>query len=231
VLGFGEFCIFVKLTAKISFTVHNFLDMATSYSGFTTIESIKKLGLQVQRKGLFPEIQPIVPDAALVSLLGKNRRLPLGNEKVKSEMLVAPILSEMWSRNEAACTLFSGYILDVDAEQGLTGRCDFLFSAINSVIVEAPIIAIVEAKNDNVDEAIPQCAAQLLASQMFNEQNSHPTSVLYGATTTGFEWLFMKLIGSVITVDTDIYQLRNLPELIGVLQYVINYYKEHSFTH
>ncbi len=204
--------------------------MATSYSGFTSIDSIKQMGLQVQRQGLFPKIQPIVPDDALIASLTKNRRLPLGNEKVKSEMLVAPILSEIWSLNESACTLFSGYVLDVNSEQGLTGRCDFLFSTVNSIVVEAPIIAIVEAKNDNVDEAVPQCAAQLLASQIFNERNKHPTPTLYGATTTGFEWLFMNLTDSKVTVDTNIYQLSNLSELLGVLQHIINIYKEHPLA-
>lgn len=216
----------MRLTAKISFTVLIFLDMATSYSGFTSVDDIQSLGLLIKRQKLFADITFAEPSEVLKSILKMNTQLPLGNEKAKSEMLVAPILSEIWSRNQESCMLFSGYELSVNKEQGLTGRCDFLFSAIDNIIVEAPIIAIVEAKNDNVDDAVPQCIAQLFASQIFNEQKGRPTPVLYGATTTGFEWLFMRLRGSTVELDRDLYQLRSLSELLGVLQHIINVYKE-----
>ncbi|MCU0426289.1 MAG: hypothetical protein MUF71_11755 [Candidatus Kapabacteria bacterium] len=201
--------------------------MITSYSGFTSVtETEEILHITVRRSQLFPTLPQLEPSVRLQETLAINRRLPLGNEKAKSEMLVAPVLSEIWLRNEAHSTLYSGYTLDVDREQGLTGRCGFIFSAENNIVVKAPIITIVEAKNDNVDEAVPQCAAQLYAAQIFNERNGRNVPILYGATTTGLEWLFVKLIGSVVTVDTDVYQLRALPELLGVLQHIINYYKE-----
>lgn len=199
--------------------------MATSYSGFTTLDSIKQLNLRAQRQKLFSNVQAVEPAQSLISLLAKNRRLPLGNEKAKSEMLVAPILSEIWSLNEDWCTLFSGYILDVDKEKGLTGRCDFLFSAIDSPEVQAPLFAVVEAKNDNVDDAIAQCAAQMLAARMFNERENRPDNTIYGASTTGYEWLFMRLDGFVVNVDKELYQLAALPELLGVLQHILNFSK------
>ena len=199
--------------------------MATSYSGFTSMQDIQHLNLSVKRQQLFPDVTVLEPSAMLRAILSTNKRLPLANEKAKSEMLVAPILSEIWSRNEESCTLFSGYALDVDKEQGLTGRCDFLFSTIDSPIVEAPLIAIVEAKNDNVDEAVPQCVAQMYAAKLFNERQGRIVPAMYGATTTGFEWLFMRLEESNVHVDKQLYQLSALPELLGVLQRIIDVYK------
>jgi hypothetical protein len=48
---------------------------------------------------------------------------------------------------------------------------------------------------------------------------------MYGATTTGFEWLFMRLEESNVKVDKQLYQLSALPELLGVLQRIIDIYK------
>ena len=199
--------------------------MITSYSGFTSIDDLQQLHIQVKRTSLFDKITLVQPSNLLQETVRINRQLPLGNEKAKSEMLVAPVLSEIWQRNKDFCTLFSGYTLDADKENGLTGRCDFLFSNVNTIVVEAPIITIVEAKNDNVDDAVPQCAAQMLAAKLYNEKKNASVPSIYGAATTGFEWLFMRLDGSTAFVDTEVYQLRALPELLGVLQHVVDFYK------
>jgi hypothetical protein len=201
--------------------------MATSYSGFT-YNDLKEINITVRRGKIFPS--PIAtiftPSAMLLEALEMSNQLPLGTEKAKSEMIVAPILAELWKKNRTAFAFFSGYTFDVDKEQGLAGRCDFLLSSVaDSPLIEAPVLAIVEAKNDNVDEAVPQCVAQMYAAQMFNERNGKPLPSIYGATTNGFDWLFMRLEGSLVTVDKDIYQLRALAELLGVLQHIIDVYK------
>jgi hypothetical protein len=194
------------------------------------MDDISAFHLSLKRKTIFSNIANVEPSETLSHTLNISRRLPLGNEKAKSEMLVAPVLSEIWSRNEEVCTLFSGYVLDVQKEQGLTGRCDFIFSGIDSIVIEAPLLAIVEAKNDNIEDAVPQCAAQMLASQIFNDRKGRTVPIIHGVTTNGYDWLFLRLHGSLLEVHNDLYQLRNLPELLGVLQHIINYYKELSFT-
>ena len=42
-----------------------------------------------------------------------------------------------------------------------------------------------EAKNDNIKSEIPQCIAEMLAAQLFNERRQNQISVVYGVVTTG----------------------------------------------
>lgn len=46
-------------------------------------------------------------------------------------------------------------------------------------------------------------------------------AVLYGGVTTGTEWNFLQIKDHVVTIDNDLYGLKNLPELLGVLIYII----------
>jgi hypothetical protein len=200
--------------------------MATSYSTFVA-EDIELLGLRLRIERLFTApLTARQPSTFLEESLQLASELPLETEKAKSELLVTPILNEMRRRNRGFFTYYSGYTLDVDKERGLTGRCDYILTKEpRNLVITAPLLAIVEAKNDNIHDAVPQCAAQLYAAQLFNERKGHPTPTLYGATTTGYDWLFMRLESVTVTVDSDVYQLRALNELLGVLQHVIDLYQ------
>jgi hypothetical protein len=88
--------------------------------------------------------------------------------------------------------------------------------------IEAPVFSVVEAKNDNLDAGIPQCVAEMYASAIFNERKSRQITVIYGATTFGFEWKFLKYQNNVAIVDTQIYYLNELPKLLGALQYIVS---------
>lgn len=51
-------------------------------------------------------------------------------------------------------SLFSGREFNVDAARGLSGYCDFLISrSPEQLVIESPVIALVEAKNDNINPA------------------------------------------------------------------------------
>ncbi len=200
--------------------------MATSYSNFTYTD-LDTLLVHYERQKLFPQaISGLESSNWLSETLAMNHSYPLGTEKAKSELLVIPILTEIRRRNHGFFALYSGYTFDVDATQGLTGRSDFILTKERrSPIITAPLFAVVEAKNDNVEDAVPQCIAQMLAAQIFNERKGTTVPVIYGAATSGFDWLFMRLSGNTALIDTEIYQIRALPELLGVLQNIIDFYK------
>ena len=66
-----------------------------------------------------------------------------------------------------------------------------------------------------------QCAAEMYASSLFNEQMGEPQTPIYGAVTNGFDWVFLKYENSRILIDMNRYYLGNLPQLLGVLDYII----------
>lgn len=67
--------------------------------------------------------------------------------------------------------MFSGREFNLSPENGLTGFCDFLISkSSEQIIIKAPVIALVEAKNDNIQSGLGQCIAEMVAAQLFNQQ-------------------------------------------------------------
>lgn len=51
--------------------------------------------------------------------------------------------------------------------------------------INAPMMIIVEAKNENIKGGLGQCAAVMLAAQLFNQQQGNEIKTIYGAVTTG----------------------------------------------
>jgi type I site-specific restriction endonuclease len=198
--------------------------MKKSYSQYTA-EDLNELGIDVVVNGsLFTEIIPIQPSDLLIQTLLINRKLPLQSEKAKSELLISPVLNEIWAKNSHTFTYFSGYQFNVDSKRGLKGFCDYILSKkYNAVFIESPVCAIVEAKhNQDLVDAVPQCGAEMYAACLFNQQHGNEINSIYGIVTTGFEWLFLKLTDNTLVVDEDRYFLNNLPELLGCWQQMIN---------
>lgn len=123
-------------------------------------------------------------------------------------------------------TLYSGDYLNVDAEKGLNGECDFIISKdIQSFEINYPIMQIVEAKNHNIQAGIPQCTAQMLGAKLYNQQNGVELDVIYGCVTAGDEWQFLKLENQTVFIDKRKYYLNQLGELVAIFQGIIDFYK------
>ncbi|CAK0770445.1 conserved hypothetical protein [Gammaproteobacteria bacterium] len=200
--------------------------MRRSYSHYRH-EDIKALGIEIKSQKLFgrtDSIRPIPPSDFLLQSLAMNQQLPLQSEKAKSELLITPILNEVWARNKNEFTYFSGYQFNVDSKIGLKGFCDFIISRkYNAVFIESPVIAIVEAKhNQDLVDAVPQCVAEMYAAQLFNQRQGEAIDVIYGIVTTGYDWLFLRLVSNAVLVDTERYFLKNLAELLGIWQLIID---------
>ena len=148
-----------------------------SYSKFTTVTTIKSsFQLTIHEKtSLFPQVQELPISDYLQTTLKRNVRLALAinTEKARSEMIIAPILIELVQLLDQKISLFSGIEFNVDAERGLRGKCDFLISqSEEQYALTAPVITVVEAKNDNIHNGLAQCIATMVAAQLFNKQNA-----------------------------------------------------------
>ena len=113
---------------------------------------------------------------------------------------------------------FSGIEFSVDTEQGLTGGCDFLVS-LSPILsfLEAPVIILVEAKRENLTTGFGQCAAEMLAAQRFNKAKGKEIPCIYGATTSGINWHFLKLEGQRLHIDLALYQIVQCDKILGIL--------------
>jgi hypothetical protein len=167
----------------------------------------------------------IEPSEGLRTTLEKHSFLPLKNEKAKSEFIVAPILVEIWYRNQNFKPL-SGLSFPVEPSKGLTGRCDFLISANpNAQDLDVPMMCVFEAKNDAIEDWYGQCGAEMLAARIFNERKGNNIKIIHGAVTNGFTWQFLKLENQTLFIDSQRYAVANLPQLLGAIQKVYDFYK------
>ena len=192
-----------------------------SYSDFS-IDSLKeKFGvILVEDTALFP----VPPRAEIPNRLDEllARYLPLATnintEKARSELIIAPILAEFKLALKDRVSLFSGIDFNVDQEAGLNGRCDFIISRSGEQLaLSAPVIILVEAKNENIVAGISQCIAEIIAAQKFNAARHNPIEALYGCVTTGSLWRFIKLEGQTAYIDTVEYPVQNLEYILGIL--------------
>ena len=191
------------------------------YSSFTLESVLQAFPLEkVNVQGLFSAIEPMEPSALLTKMLERNVPLAaaINTEKAKSEMIVSPVLVELREQLERRISLFSGIDFNVDSENDLTGVCDFLISLSPwQRFVEAPIITLVEAKNDNLINGLGQCVAEMVAAQRFNAEKGNAIPRVYGVTTTGVMWQFLKLEGQTLHMDMDVHTIVRCDKLLGIL--------------
>ncbi len=192
-----------------------------AYNKFTNAQLREEYNLVISSEaGLFANAAPAVISDLLRDVLAGQTDVALqsGSEKARSEYLIAPILLEAFQQSRERANFFSGVEFVVDKKRGLTGYCDFLFTlAPRTIELLAPVISVVEAKKENIPRGIPQCLAELVASQIFNARAEKPIETLYGIVTTGTEWKFLRLQGTSATIDTDDYFLNQPEKIVGII--------------
>ncbi len=177
---------------------------------------LEKLDLQ----GIFADIEPVEPSTELTKALAKKAPLAvaIGTEKAKSELIVADLLVELREHFNRRVSLFSGINFNVDKDNGLMGVCDFLISLSPlQFSLEAPVIVLVAAKNDNLEAGLGQCVAEMVAAQRFNAEEGNDIPCVYGGITSGLDWLFLKLEGQQLHIDMNAYQISQCDKILGIL--------------
>ena len=177
------------------------LTIASNRSLFATVPAIAiSMGLRAYWENLQP--------------LG----LSLVTEKARSEFLVAPLLGEVWHRSGRTIAVLSGIPFVVDDAAGLNGVCDFLLCR-SAVLyyVSSPVLVAVEAKRDSIPDGLGQCAAEMVASQRFNQRAGNGETTIFGCVTTGANWKFLRLEGHRLDIDIDEYSIFQPERILGVL--------------
>lgn len=191
-----------------------------SYSDFKTPEeAITRLNLQIEAVDLFLTVEPIQPSERLLADMDNiSLASNISTEKARNELIVSPVLLELRRLFNNKIGYFSGRTFNVSPEDGLNGECDFLLSSNpNQVVIQLPVLTIVEAKNADITLGLGQCIAQMVAASRFNDQRGNPTRVL-GGVTTGTNWKFLLLNALELSIDLSEYSLPSqLPQVIGIL--------------
>src|SRR5262245_60175496 len=126
-----------------------------AFRDFPYPDVITQFNLTEDSADLFAGVSELPASDALRTFLGTNLTLAnlINTEKARSELLVAPVLSELWRRANGRINLFSGVEFAADPAAQLTGFVDFLIGLGPQLPrVSAPVVVVFEAKRDNIAE-------------------------------------------------------------------------------
>jgi hypothetical protein len=180
------------------------------YSSFTIAQVKRQFDLNIIKGTFFADLPPLSPRTWFRENLEESASFAAGqgSEKVRSELIVAPLLFELRILLDRQIGLFSGVDFTIDIESGLNGVCDFLLTRSNQELtIEAPAIVLIEAKKGELSAGWGQCAAEMIAAQKFNRAAGQEIPRIYGSVTTGTQWQFLKLADRDLTIDTTEYSL------------------------
>jgi hypothetical protein len=195
-----------------------------AFRDFTLPEVQQKLGVSLSGAALFAGVPAVNlrEEFAVWIRAGTDLALEISTEKARSEFIIAPVLLELRRSLGDSFGIFSGIEFDVDASRGLNGFCDFILTKLpRQIILTAPLVAIVEAKNDNVRNGLGQCIAAMVAAQEFNRKADTNLGTIYGVVTTGSAWKFLQLRGAEVTVDIHEYYINDLERIMGILTHIL----------
>jgi hypothetical protein len=192
-----------------------------AYADFNLSELTKRFHLTIdENTDLFAN----VPEASLrpefQNQLDKTAALALkvSTEKARSEFIIAPILAELWLLTNQQLGLFSGVDFTIDPAQGLAGVCDYIITrSPQQLFIQAPVLMLVEAKNEDMKRGYAQCIAEMIAAQTFNAREGVEGDMVYGAVTIGERWKFLELTGTAVRIDAADYYIEHLAKIMGIL--------------
>ncbi len=192
------------------------------YSDFSLKRAKKDLNINiVEKEGMFQEIEEKKISDLLEKLLKETVPLAIAinTEKARSELIISNILVEIRMIFDHKISFFSGIEFNVDKEKDLNGFCDFIISnSPEQLMLNSPIVAIVEAKNENIIGGLGQCIAEMVAASMFNKKEKNvEIKKVYGVVTTGTAWKFMKMEDSNVYIDLNEYYIQHPEIIVGIL--------------
>jgi hypothetical protein len=195
--------------------------MAMAFSDFDLKTAVHTFALTEDRDtDLFAAVEPLEPSEFLRIWLEKFAPVALGvnSEKARSEFIIAPMLAETRLRTGGSVNVLPGVMFEVDKGRGLAGFCDFLITRSPEIYyIQGPLVAVVEAKREDLIAGLGQCAAEMVAIRLFNEREGTPIPAVFGCVTSGTNWRFLKLEGSKLFIDRPEYYLRDAAKILGIL--------------
>ena len=185
-----------------------------------TDDVVKKYRLYIRNGVVMPPATDSPPfSPAFLAELDFNLTYlrPTRSETGAGEVLVFPILREVWKTYYETLTLITHEALDCDAD--LCGFPDYYVCRLSKHgrLLEVPYLLVAEAKLDDFEKAWGQCLAAMLAAQKLN---GTPAIPVYGMATNGRAWEFGVLTRDEFTRQFESYGLSDPDALAAQLHAV-----------
>jgi hypothetical protein len=112
------------------------------------------------------------------------------------EMIIFPILKEVWKNFNQKLMLWSHKSINYSKE--FNGIPDYLiarYSKLGKVVLDKPLLAVIEAKKDDFEGGWAQCTLEMYTMQKINGNVDIP---VYGIVSNGDNWEFGQLHKNVL---------------------------------
>jgi len=116
-------------------------------------------------------------------------KLFYSNEEAVKALILTPIVVNVIQQLHGKYSILYEEYIEVDED--LRGRCDLIVSKVeeddtNDTLGDYPIV-VIEAKKKTLEEAMSQCAAELVALHKLGKHAQ------YGVISTGDDWMFLEI--------------------------------------
>jgi len=158
------------------------------FSDFKVKTDLERTGYQLKEKDLSLPEKEQISDEAYNSIQLFVKLFYSHEEAVKALVLTPVIVYVINQLKGRYSVLYEAYI---EVDDDLKGRCDLIVSKVedddtNDTLGYKPLL-VIEAKKKTVEEAISQCAAELIALNKLGKEAQ------YGVISTGDDWIFIEI--------------------------------------
>ena len=88
-------------------------------------------------------------------------------------------------------------------------------------IIRTPVIFVAEAKSQDIEGGLGQCAVQRIAAGRFDVRKSHPLAHGYACVTTGETWQFLRLDPDGIVYDNQRLFLIDVGQILAAFMHAV----------
>ena len=141
--------------------------------------------------------------------------MTLNEARTRSQQIDPQLQSADWKLNDRTQVRLEVPVDGYDAEpwNGVTDYC--LYDASGSVL------AVVEAKREDIIGGLGQCAAAMVAIREFNARDRTTTKAVFGCVTSGSNWRFLRLAEGCLSIDRPEYYLHDVGKVIAIVVHII----------
>lgn len=201
-------------------------------SGFDLATVQEKFALTLREdEDLFATTPEVAPTPILRQHLDEwtSVAIAINTDRSRAEMIIMPVLMDVVRLTRKGVAIFTGVNLDVDRIQGLNGVCDdLLANPVYQLFITRPLVAIVEAKKEDLVAGLGQCIAEMVAARIFNAKDRESQRTVFRVVTAGNVWKFLKLDGSTASVDRSEYHLSQIEKILGIFVSMVRFSSKNS---
>lgn len=194
-----------------------------AFTSFRSLsEVIKKYQIKYQEE-LFPAFEITKAPEVLredISFTLQNVAYNI-SEPAICENLIYPILKAAWRPFAKDLAIWSHQPIMFTEE--LSGIPDYLISKrseLGKIVLDYPLLAVVEAKKDDFKAGWAQCGSEMYAIQQLNQI---PEQRVFGIVSNGETWEFAQLYQNSLTMFTQRYDIQELDVLYSALETIYQF--------